>query len=67
MHCPKCGFEFKPPKLKCLRCDHTWYQRSPNGPPKVCPNPKCKSPYWDRPRREPLKSSSGIKGETVKA
>ncbi|HSW58857.1 MAG TPA: site-specific DNA-methyltransferase [Dehalococcoidales bacterium] len=33
--------------LDCLRCEHVWY---PNRPlkPKVCP--KCKSPYWNRPK-----------------
>lgn len=46
--CPKCGYEFEN-KLKCYRCDHVWYPTGPNLP-KVCPNPKCKSPYWNRPR-----------------
>jgi len=30
--------------LKCLRCGHTWKQRS-KSMPKVCP--KCKSPWWN--------------------
>ena len=38
------------PVLKCCRCDHTWTPRS-GAPPKVCPNPKCKSPYWNKPRK----------------
>ena len=29
----------------CLRCDHTWFPRSPE-PPGTCP--KCRSPYWAR-------------------
>jgi hypothetical protein len=35
------------PTLKCLRCRHEWI---PNRPvePKVCP--KCKSPYWNKPK-----------------
>lgn len=33
---------------KCLRCEHQWLPRD-NEHPKVCP--KCKSPYWDTPRR----------------
>lgn len=49
--CPRCDHEFEPKKLKCLRCDHEWYPKDPNKPPKVCPNPKCKSPYWDRERK----------------
>ena len=36
-------------KCKCERCRHNWITRS-NTLPKVCP--KCKSPYWDRPRKK---------------
>lgn len=36
-------------KLFCFRCGHKWHPRSEEYP-KVCP--KCKSPYWDRPRRK---------------
>ena len=32
---------------KCLRCDHVWDSQVLN--PKMCP--KCKSPYWNKPRR----------------
>ena len=35
------------PTLKCLRCGHTWYPKKPVEP-KVCP--KCKSPYWNKPK-----------------
>ncbi len=35
--------------LKCLRCNHEWYPRSPKKP-KQCP--ACNTKYWDRPRRE---------------
>ena len=38
--------------LKCNRCDHKWYSRTPNEP-KVCP--KCKSPYWNKERIRKLK------------
>lgn len=34
------------PIFKCVRCLHTWYPRTPK--PVVCP--RCKSPYWDKPR-----------------
>ena len=47
--CPHCGFEFER-KLTCTRCEYTWIPRS-DEPPKVCPNPKCKSPYWNVPRK----------------
>jgi len=33
---------------KCSRCNHTWVPRD-EGKPTVCP--KCKSPYWDKPRQ----------------
>ena len=36
-------------KCKCERCSHSWITRSEEMP-KVCP--KCKSPYWDRPRKK---------------
>ena len=42
--------------LLCFRCYHTWKKRK-NGNPKSCPNPKCHSPYWNRPRK---KISGGI-------
>lgn len=37
-------------KLTCLRCvpPHTWVPRATKMP-KCCP--KCKSPYWNKPRR----------------
>lgn len=34
-------------QLSCQRCEHTWIPRHEN-PPRHCP--KCKSPYWDKPR-----------------
>ena len=39
----------RPMVLKCLRCAHQWVRRNLNKDPRVCP--KCKSPYWDRPRK----------------
>ena len=38
------------PGFKCERCPHTWVPRG-SETPTVCP--KCKSPYWNAPRREP--------------
>lgn len=34
---------------RCERCGHEWVPRDKGQDPKVCP--KCKSPYWDRPRQ----------------
>jgi DNA-directed RNA polymerase subunit RPC12/RpoP len=37
---------------RCERCGHEWIPRGDGEQePKVCP--KCKSPYWDRPRKAP--------------
>lgn len=34
---------------KCERCDHEWIPReTTEGEPLVCP--RCKSPYWNKPR-----------------
>jgi len=35
---------------KCDRCDHEWIPRDSEQEPRVCP--KCKSPYWNTPRKE---------------
>lgn len=40
------------PTLKCLRCGHSWYPKKPVLP-KVCP--KCKSPYWNKPKWKGIK------------
>ncbi len=34
---------------RCERCGHEWVPRDSDGEPRVCP--KCKSPYWNRPRK----------------
>jgi hypothetical protein len=48
---------------KCERCGHEWLPRTEGTPPpKVCPNPACKSPYWDVPRRAPAKAAASKKG-----
>jgi len=40
---------------RCERCGHEWVPRDKEQEPKVCP--KCKSPYWNRPRaRKPAES-----------
>jgi len=41
---------------RCNRCGHEWKPRqSTEGEPKVCP--KCKSPYWNKPRKYKRKVS----------
>jgi DNA-directed RNA polymerase subunit RPC12/RpoP len=36
---------------RCERCSHEWIPRSAEDEPSVCP--KCKSPYWNKPRKKP--------------
>ncbi|MGE5445045.1 MAG: hypothetical protein ACM3SR_10670 [Ignavibacteriales bacterium] len=46
---------------KCERCGHEWIPREKKEEePRVCP--KCKSPYWNRPRRSDKLSKKGKKG-----
>lgn len=40
----------------CERCEHTWISRV-DGKPVVCP--KCKSPYWDVPKKNGQKKEVG--------
>ena len=40
---------------KCERCGHEWLPRDENREPKVCP--KCKSPYWDTPKKKQVEIS----------
>ena len=37
---------------KCLRCGYEWYPTTPEEPT-TCANPKCRSPYWNTPRKTP--------------
>lgn len=43
---------------KCYRCSHEWLSSNKNQVPKVCP--KCKSPYWDRPKTRFTKNKKKI-------
>jgi predicted Zn-ribbon and HTH transcriptional regulator len=35
--------------FRCERCSHEWVPRDKGQEPTVCP--KCKSPYWNKPRK----------------
>ena len=36
--------------FQCERCEHMWLPRAnTKGEPVICP--KCKSPYWNKPRK----------------
>jgi hypothetical protein len=41
--------EIKVMGYRCERCTHEWVPKAET-PPRVCP--KCKSPYWDKPRKK---------------
>lgn len=41
-------------KQKCLRCGYEWYPKTPDIP-KTCANPKCRSPYWNKPKWKGVK------------
>ena len=34
----------------CERCGYKWIPRNKEENPRVCP--KCKSPYWDKPKKK---------------
>ena len=40
---------------RCQRCRHEWVPKNKTEKPRVCP--KCKSAYWDRPRKDADKDS----------
>jgi hypothetical protein len=51
--------------FECERCGHKWVKRSATeGDPVICP--KCKSPYWNRPRQADRVIERGVKKEVVK-
>jgi len=36
--------------VRCKRCGHRWATKLLH--PTTCANPKCRSPYWDKERRD---------------
>lgn len=40
--------------FQCERCEHEWIPRNEDELPTICP--RCKSPYWNRPRQNPKRS-----------
>lgn len=47
---------------RCERCEHEWVPRDNDQEPRVCP--KCKSPYWNKPRRGLPMSYEEFRGRT---
>lgn len=44
-------------KKHCLRCGHSWIGRVEHDPVSC---PRCKSPYWNRPRKNNIKPREGM-------
>lgn len=49
---------------RCERCDHEWVPRVDHSP-RVCP--KCKSPYWNVPRKPHYRRSGVSEIEVVQS
>lgn len=45
-------------ELKCLSCEHTWFQRNPDESPRQCP--QCKSARWKIGRLRAPKSEKSV-------
>lgn len=43
--------EIKIKKYACEKCGHAWIPKNQNKRPRVCPNSKCHSAWWDTPRK----------------
>lgn len=44
-------FRIKIDGFRCLRCNWEWTPRENTEMPIVCPNPHCKSAYWNKQRK----------------
>lgn len=51
--------------FQCDRCSHEWIPRNAGDEPRVCP--KCHSPWWNRPPKEPMMSYDDFKSKIVGA
>ncbi len=47
---------------RCERCQHEWVPRDKAQEPRVCPS--CKSPYWNRPRKQGRRRSARGSSDT---
>ncbi|MDB6054274.1 MAG: hypothetical protein JWN25_1797 [Verrucomicrobiales bacterium] len=44
--------------FRCERCEHEWFPRELEQQPQTCP--KCKSPYWHRPRKVDISEENRV-------
>lgn len=49
---------------RCERCGHEWVPKDADREPAVCP--KCKSPYWNRPRKTSMLTYEDFAGKIRK-
>ena len=49
--------------FRCDRCGHEWIPQSIDREPRVCPNPKCHSPYWNTPGKRSRMSYEDFKAK----
>jgi hypothetical protein len=48
--------------FRCDRCGHEWIPRGTvEDEPRVCPNPKCHSPWWNQPGKKTRMSYEDFK------
>jgi hypothetical protein len=47
----------------CQRCGHEWVPKNKGQKPRVCP--KCKNPYWDRPRKQAVREGNAKANQPV--
>jgi hypothetical protein len=53
--------------FRCDRCGHEWIPRRMEDEPRVCPNPKCHSPWWNQPSKKARMSYEDFKTKIVSA
>jgi len=53
--------------FRCDRCGHEWIPNDVDYEPRVCPNPKCHSPYWNTPAKRARMSYDDFKAKVVAA
>ena len=45
----------------CNRCQHKWVGKLKD--PKTCANPKCRTPYWNKPRKRLQNKIKNVQNE----
>ena len=53
--------------FRCERCGHEWIPRNIEDEPRVCPNPKCHSPWWNQPSKKTRMSYDDFQAKIIDA